>query len=78
MHATIRVVTALERFKGLFEEQPHTRLSAADARKLSGLEQHICDQLLAALVDVRFLTQERDGVYRRRVPLLDQEFPIHQ
>ena len=78
MHATIRVVTALERFKGLFEEQPHTRLSAADARKLSGLDGHICDQLLAALVDVRFLTRERDGVYRRRVPLVDQEIPIHQ
>jgi hypothetical protein len=66
MHAAIRVVTALEQFKGLFEEQPQTRLSAADAWKLCGLEPHICDQLLAALVDVRFLVKESDGVYRRR------------
>jgi len=48
MQATIRVVTALERFKGLFEEHPQTRLTAADARKLCGLDEHICDQLLAA------------------------------
>jgi len=78
MQATIRVVTALERFKGLFEEHPQTRLTAADARKLCGLDEHICDQLLAALVDVRFLTQGRDGIYRRRALPAHEGFPIHQ
>jgi len=78
MHAAIRVVTALEQFKGLFEEQPQTRLSAADARKLCGLDQHICDQLLAALVDVRFLTKEADGVYRRRAVPFASDSSIYQ
>lgn len=66
MQANIRVVTALEQFKGLFFEQPNARLSTAQAREISGLDEHICDQLLRALEDVRFLTRGIDGAYRRR------------
>jgi len=67
MHASTRIVTALEQFKGLFFEQPTARLSVAEAREFSGLDEDICDQLLGALVDVRFLTQGKDGAYQRRV-----------
>ena len=66
MQANTRVVTALEQFKGLFFEQPDARLSIAQAREICGLDEHICDQLLRALEDVRFLTRGVDGAYRRR------------
>lgn len=68
MQANMRVVSALERFKGLFSEQPDARLSIAEAREICGLDEHICDQLLRALEDVRFLTRGLDGAYRRREP----------
>jgi hypothetical protein len=44
-------------------------LSLADATMISGLDSHMCRQLLAALVDVRFLTYTPAGAYRRRGPL---------
>lgn len=66
MQATARVVVALERFKGLFLEIPDMKMSLAEATQISGLEAHLCRQLLNALVDVRFLTQGPDGAYRRR------------
>jgi len=68
MHANTRVVTALQQFKGIFFEQPEARLSTAEAREICGLDEDICDQLLRALVDVRFLTRGLDGAYRRRTP----------
>ena len=68
MQANVRVVAALEQFKGLFLEQPHARLSIAEAHEFSGLDEDLCDQLLGALVDVRFLTQGEDGAYQRRAP----------
>ena len=69
MEATTRVVVALERLKGVFLEIPGTQLSLADAATISGLDNHMCRQLLAALVDVRFLTYTPTGAYRRRGPL---------
>jgi len=66
MQANTRVVAALEQFKGIFFERPDARLSTAEAQEICGLEEHICDQLLRALVDVRFLTRGQDGAYRRR------------
>ena len=69
MEATTRVVVALERLKGVFLEIPGTQLSLADAATISGLDSHMCRQLLAALVDVRFLTYTPTGAYRRRGPL---------
>jgi len=68
MQANPRVVAALEQLKGLFFEQPDVRLSIAEAREFSGLDEDICDQLLGALVDVRFLMQGKDGAYQRRGP----------
>ena len=68
MQANPRVVAALEQFKGLFFERPDVRLSIAEAREFSGLDEDVCDQLLGALVDVRFLMQGKDGAYERRGP----------
>ena len=66
MQANMRVVTALEQFKGLFSEQPDAKLSIAQAQEICGLDEHICDQLLRALEDVRFLTRGLDGAYQKR------------
>jgi hypothetical protein len=73
MQATTRIVVALERFKGLFLEIPNMKLSLQEATQISGLEPSVCRQLLAALVDVRFLSLGPDGVYRRRNPLFGDE-----
>ena len=62
MQATTRVVVALERLKGVFLEIPETKLSLLDAARIAELDHHVCRQLLAALVDVRFLTHTPEGV----------------
>ena len=70
MHATVRVVRALERLKGLYLETPGTKLSLADAAHIAGVEPEVCNQLLSALVDVRFLARGSDGVYHRQTDLV--------
>jgi hypothetical protein len=68
---------ALERLKGLFLEIPDTQLSLAEATRIAELDTHLCRQLLSALVDVRFLTHDPDGAYRRRSHLFtDEALPL--
>jgi hypothetical protein len=55
----------LQRIQGEYVEMPGLRLTAAQARRLWGLESDICDALLGALVDARFLAQTRDGAFVR-------------
>jgi hypothetical protein len=69
MTASRRVVTALERLKDVYSETPDVRLSLDEASSISGLDRHSCGHILAALVDVRFLTRDATGTYRRRVPV---------
>ena len=45
---------------------PGLCLTAARAQKLWNLDGLICDALLAALVDARFLKRTRDGAFLRR------------
>ena len=65
MHATVKVVRALERLKGLYLETPGTKLSLSDAAHVAGVEPDVCNHLLTALVDVRFLARGSDGAYHR-------------
>ena len=65
MEASARIVVALERLKGVYLETPEARLSLPEATSIAGLESHLCRQLLAALVDVRFLSRDAEGVYYR-------------
>jgi hypothetical protein len=44
---------------------PGLRLTAAQAQRLWGLERDVCDALLGALVDAKFLAQTRDGAFIR-------------
>ena len=52
----------LERIQRDFLEMPGLCLTSRQAQRLWGLDALICDALLKALVDVRFLV-EADGTY---------------
>jgi len=55
----------LRRIQGEFTEMPGLRLTCRQAQRLWNLDQLVCESLLAALVDVRFLV-ECDGVFLQR------------
>jgi hypothetical protein len=59
------VAVAVHRLKGVFLEIPGTRLTLADASKLSGLDHADCEAVLGALEDARFLKRGHDGRYQR-------------
>jgi hypothetical protein len=56
----------LQRIQGEFIEMPGLRITAPQAQRLWGLDRDVCDALLGALVDARFLSQTRDGAYVRQ------------
>jgi len=66
MSTTVRVTEAVERLRGVFLEVPGTRMSVADASRLSGLERSMCGLVLEALEDAHFLTRSRNGLFIRR------------
>jgi hypothetical protein len=59
----MRIDDVLQRIQGEFTEMPGLRLTAAQAQRLWGLERAVCDELLGALVDAKFLSQTRDGAF---------------
>jgi hypothetical protein len=61
----MRLDEVLQRIRGEYVEMPGLRLRAAQAQRLWGLERDVCDALLGALVDARFLAQTRDGAFIR-------------
>jgi hypothetical protein len=61
----MRIDEVLQRIQGEFLEMPGLRLTPAQARRLWGLERDVCDALLGALVDAKFLAQTRDGAFVR-------------
>jgi len=61
----MRIDEVLQRIQGEFVEMPGLRLTPAQAQRLWGLEQDVCDALLGALVDAKFLSQTRDGAFVR-------------
>lgn len=65
METPLRVTEALQRLRGVFLEVPGTRMTVADASRLSGLDRSTCGMVLAALEDARFLKRGRDGLYQR-------------
>ena len=56
----------LRRIQAEFLEMPGLRLTSRQAQRLWNLDALVCESLLAALVDVRFLVQTDDGVYSQR------------
>jgi hypothetical protein len=61
----MRIDEVLQRIQGEYVEMPGLRLTAAQARRLWGLEGDVCTALLESLVDARFLVQTRDGAFVR-------------
>ncbi|HTI51794.1 MAG TPA: hypothetical protein VL475_12605 [Planctomycetaceae bacterium] len=61
----MRIDEVLQRIQGEYLEMPGLRLTAAQAQRLWGLERDVCNALLAALVDAKFLAQTRDGAFIR-------------
>lgn len=61
----MRVEDVLQRIQGEYLEMPGLRLTTAQAQRLWGLERDVCEALLAALVDTKFLCRTRDGAFVR-------------
>lgn len=61
----MRIDEVLQRIQGEFVEMPGLRLTPSQAQRLWGLERDVCDALLGALVDAKFLSQTRDGAFVR-------------
>jgi hypothetical protein len=55
----------LRRVQGEYIEMPGLRLTTAQAQRLWGLDRAVCDALLGALVDAKFLCRTRDGAFMR-------------
>jgi hypothetical protein len=62
----MRIDEVLQRIQGEYVEMPGLRLTPAQAQRLWGLERDVCDALLGALVDAKFLVLTRDGAYVRQ------------
>ena len=62
----MRIDEVLQRIQGEFVEMPGLCLTAAQAQRLWGLERDVCDALLGALVDARFLSRTREGAFVRK------------
>jgi hypothetical protein len=61
----MRISEVLQRIQGEFVEVPDLHLTAAQAQRVWGLERDVCDALLGALVDAKFLARTRDGSFIR-------------
>ena len=56
---------AVQRIRGEYLEMPGMRLTSDQLRRLSGLEAALCERVLSALVDAKFLHRTDDGCYVR-------------
>jgi len=56
----------VQRIRAEFVEMPGLRLTVAQAKRLCGIDGGICEAVLDALVDLKFLTRNRDGSYSKR------------
>lgn len=63
--SALRIREALDWIQGEFLELPGLRLTVTQAQRLWHLDRTVCDALLAALVDARFLARTPDGVFVR-------------
>jgi hypothetical protein len=61
----MRIDDVLQRIQGEFVEMPGLRLTAAQAQRLWCLDREVCNALLGALVDAKFLSITRDGAFVR-------------
>ena len=55
----------LKRIRAEYLEMPGLRLTLEQARRLCGVERALCQMVLDALVDAKFLCVKSDGAYAR-------------
>jgi hypothetical protein len=60
-----RVQEVVERLRAEFLEMPGLRLTPGQVQRLCGVEPTICETVLDALVDAKFLRANLDGTYGR-------------
>jgi DNA-binding IclR family transcriptional regulator len=63
--SAVRIRDTLDRILDEFQQLPSLRLTVAQAARLWTLDRSVCDALLAALVDARFLVRTPDGAFVR-------------
>jgi hypothetical protein len=63
MESRPQIREGVQRLKCVFLEIPGTRLTPLDAAKLSGLDGAVCEVVLEALEDARFLKRDGSGRY---------------
>ena len=61
----ITIQDVLKRLRGEYLEMPGLRLTAAQVQRLCGIEEMVCQSVLKALVDAKFLCARSDGTYTR-------------
>ena len=61
---SLALTNLLNRVRGEYQEMPGLTLTLAQAQRLWGLDQHQCDGILCALVDVGFLRRTARGYVR--------------
>jgi hypothetical protein len=59
------VQQVVRRIQGEYLEMPGLRLTIAQAQRLWGLDRAMCEAILKALVDAKFLFRTRDGSFVR-------------
>ena len=57
--------STIERLRAEFLEMPGLRLNVAQTQRLCGVDRTLCQDVLDALVDVKFLRLSADGRYSR-------------
>jgi hypothetical protein len=62
----MRIHEILERIQSEYRQLPGLRLTKTQAERLWHLDRAVCDGLLSALVDARFLSRAPDGTFVRR------------
>jgi hypothetical protein len=62
----VPVVVAIERLRGMFRDVPGTRLSVADAARLSGFTRSTSRYVLETLADSMSLKRGRNGTFTYR------------
>ena len=55
----------LKRIRAEYLDMPGLRLTLAQAQRLCGVERALCEMVLDALVDEKFLCVKSDGAYAR-------------
>jgi hypothetical protein len=63
--STLVPLEVLQRVRAEFLEMPGLRLTRAQARRLWALDEALCDAILAALIETRFLVHSGNVAFRR-------------